>query len=69
VAEVAVVAVVAAVEVVEAVVAAVRRCFKAARQHFEAAKEEVRQELHRMIYQKQCPWIGRKVGRMLGVNV
>ncbi len=39
------------------------------RQHFEAAKEEVRQELHRMIYQKQCPWIGRKVGRMLGVNV
>jgi hypothetical protein len=39
------------------------------RQSFEAAKVEVRHELQRMSHQKQCPWIARKVGRMLGVNI
>lgn len=38
-------------------------------QSLAAAKNEVRQELHRMIHQKQCPWIGRKVAGVLGINV
>ncbi len=39
------------------------------RQSFEAVKQQVRQELVRMITQEQCPWIGRKVARMLGMKV